>query len=129
MLLPRLYRHQHLRRATHRPPPFPPHPHLCSLQLQEANPNLQGTDTGVIIQPGTRIAIPPFSDSCGDGAQHEGAAACRHQPACAACRACRRPACSALLWCMAAGLADACRPAGAAAQFHLSFLPRSNLKP
>jgi hypothetical protein len=32
------------------------------------NPNLQGTDTGVIIQPGTRIAIPPFSDSCGDGA-------------------------------------------------------------
>lgn len=85
VLLPRLYRHQHLRRATHRPPPFPPHPRLCSLQLQEANPNLQGTDTGVIIQPGTRIAIPPFSDSCGDGAQREGAAACRHQPACAAC--------------------------------------------
>lgn len=42
-------------------------PLLRSLQLQEVNPNLQGTDTGVVIQPGTRIAIPPFSDGCGDG--------------------------------------------------------------
>ncbi len=54
-----------------------PHAALCTpshlpwlpVQLQKVNPNLQGTDTGVIIQPGTRIAIPPFSDSCGDGAR------------------------------------------------------------
>lgn len=73
-------------------------PLLCSLQLQEVNPNLQGTDTGVVIQPGTRIAIPPFSDSCGDGERGHSSSlkhggACRQAmatPTSAQFHACRR---------------------------------------
>lgn len=51
-----------LRALTGAPPPS-----LPLRQLVEVNPSLAG-DTQVTIQPGTRIAIPPFTKDCGDGA-------------------------------------------------------------